>query len=56
MLGGPSVSGCREYYPDLDYLHIGELGDATDRLIGILDEDPSRPAAQVSLKPTCGWI
>jgi radical SAM superfamily enzyme YgiQ (UPF0313 family) len=50
VLGGPSVSGCREYYPDLDYLHIGELGDATDRLIGILDEDPSRPAAQVQFE------
>src|SRR5208282_2578949 len=29
-LGGPSVSGCPEYYPDFDYLHIGELGDGTD--------------------------
>jgi hopanoid C-2 methylase len=32
-LGGPSVSSAPDMYPDLDYLHIGELGDATDRLI-----------------------
>ena len=29
-LGGPSVSSCPEHYPEFDYLHIGELGDATD--------------------------
>src|SRR5690606_18845179 len=33
VLGGPSVSGCPEYYPDVDILHIGEIGDATDELI-----------------------
>src|SRR5437763_1388892 len=38
-LGGPSVSASPEMYPDIDYLHIGELGDATDRLIARLDED-----------------
>ena len=27
VLGGPSVSGCLEYYPDFDYLHVGELGE-----------------------------
>ena len=27
-----------------DYLHVGELGDATDRLIAALDADTSRPA------------
>jgi hypothetical protein len=27
-LGGPSVSGCPEYYPEVDLLHLGELGDA----------------------------
>jgi hopanoid C-2 methylase len=37
-LGGPSVSAAPESYPDYDYLHIGELGDATDRLIERLDE------------------
>jgi radical SAM superfamily enzyme YgiQ (UPF0313 family) len=47
VLGGPSASGCPEYYPDVDYLHIGELGDATDRLIAALDASVERPAAQV---------
>jgi radical SAM superfamily enzyme YgiQ (UPF0313 family) len=31
VVGGPSVSGCPEYYPDADMIHVGELGDATDR-------------------------
>ncbi len=48
-LGGPSVSGAPEMYPGFDYLHIGELGDATDRLIALLDESVARPAAQVQL-------
>lgn len=48
-LGGPSVSSCPEYYPEFDYLHVGELGDATDRLIEQLARDPSRPAQQVVL-------
>src|SRR5574341_668603 len=43
VLGGPSVSGCPEYYPDADLLHLGELGDATDRLIEHLDRHPGRP-------------
>jgi len=33
VLGGASVSGAPELYPEFDYLHIGEIGDATDRLI-----------------------
>jgi radical SAM superfamily enzyme YgiQ (UPF0313 family) len=45
-LGGPSVSSCPEYYPEFDYLHIGELGDATDALIATLDGDLSPPSAQ----------
>ena len=49
-LGGPSVSACPDYYPAFDYLHLGELGDATDELIARLARDPSRPAAQVVLK------
>ena len=49
VLGGPSVSACPEYYPAFDYLHIGELGDATDELIARLASDPSRPARQVVL-------
>jgi radical SAM superfamily enzyme YgiQ (UPF0313 family) len=50
VIGGPSVSACPEYYPDFDYLHIGELGDATEQLFARLAEDCSRPPAQVVLK------
>ena len=45
-LGGPSVSGCPEYYPEFDYLHVGELGDATDELILRLARNIERPATQ----------
>ena len=47
VLGGPSVSGCVEYYPEFDLVHLGELGDATDSLIEYLDHHTDRPAAQV---------
>src|SRR5215472_15038276 len=47
VLGGPSVSGSPEMYPEFDYLHVGELGDATDQLIAALDESVAPPAAQV---------
>lgn len=47
VVGGPSVSGCPEYYPDFDILHIGELGDATDQMIAYLDHTIARPAQQV---------
>ena len=50
VLGGPSVSACPELYPAFDYLHIGELGDATDALIGMLARDVSRPREQIMLK------
>jgi len=49
-IGGPSVSACPDYYPSFDYLHVGELGDATDALIARLARDTSRPAQQVILK------
>jgi hopanoid C-2 methylase len=49
-IGGPSVSACPDYYPSFDYLHVGELGDATDELIARLARDPSRPEQQVVLK------
>src|SRR6266404_1232174 len=49
-IGGPSVSACPDYYPSFDYLHVGELGDATNELIARLARDPSRPEAQVVLK------
>ena len=47
MLGGPSASASPEMYPDIDYLHVGEMGDATDRLIACLDESVARPPAQI---------
>jgi radical SAM superfamily enzyme YgiQ (UPF0313 family) len=46
VLGGPSVSACPEWYPNVDILHIGELGDATDRLLTRLDSSVSRPRQQ----------
>jgi radical SAM superfamily enzyme YgiQ (UPF0313 family) len=49
-LGGPSVSGCPEYYPDFDYLHVGELGDATDELIRRLEASLERPQQQIRLE------
>jgi hopanoid C-2 methylase len=45
-LGGPSVSAAPEMYPDVEYLHIGEIGDATDAMIARLAADAS-PAKQV---------
>ncbi|MFZ5678289.1 MAG: B12-binding domain-containing radical SAM protein [Pseudomonadota bacterium] len=48
-LGGPSVSACPEYYPDFDYLHVGELGDATYELFRRLGRDSARPDRQVIL-------
>ncbi len=48
-LGGPSVSASPEQYPEFDYLHIGELGDATDDLFSRLASDTSRPQQQVVL-------
>lgn len=47
VLGGPSVSSSPEKYPQFDYVHLGELGDATDRLIERLDQSLEPPQAQV---------
>ena len=47
VLGGPSVSASPEWYPDFDYLHVGELGDATRALYSRLEQTAERPAAQV---------
>jgi len=49
VLGGPSVSACPDYYPDFDYLHIGEFGDATEELFARLARDCSRTPKQVAL-------
>jgi hopanoid C-2 methylase len=46
VLGGPSVSGAPELYPEFDYIHVGEIGDGTDRLIARLDESVAPPSAQ----------
>ena len=48
-LGGPSVSACPDYYPSFDYLHVGELGDATHELFRRLADDTTRPERQVVL-------
>jgi radical SAM superfamily enzyme YgiQ (UPF0313 family) len=50
VLGGPSVSGCPEHYPDFDYLHIGEMGDATDSLFTTFEASVARPAEQVRVE------
>jgi len=50
VLGGSSVSACPEHYPDFDYLHVGEMGDATDELFARLERDATRPEQQVVLK------
>src|SRR5271155_4130286 len=47
VLGGPSVSACPENYPDFDYLHVGELGDATRAIVAAIDETPKRPGRQL---------
>jgi hopanoid C-2 methylase len=47
VVGGPSVSGCPEHYPEGDLLHVGELGDATDAIIRHLDLHDGRPDRQL---------
>jgi hopanoid C-2 methylase len=47
-LGGPSVSAAPEKYPDYDYLHIGELGEATDYLIARIEATVEPPPRQIS--------
>lgn len=50
VLGGPSVSASPDYYPNADFLHLGEMGDATDALIAHLARDVARPARQIIFK------
>jgi radical SAM superfamily enzyme YgiQ (UPF0313 family) len=50
VLGGPSVSASPEMYPEIDYLHIGEMGDATDALIALLDESVDRATRQIQFQ------
>ncbi len=47
VLGGPSASASPEMYPEIDYLHVGELGDGTEALIARLDESVAPPGAQI---------
>lgn len=47
VLGGPSVSGCPEHYPEADLIQVGEMGDSTDAIIRWLDEHAGRPAGQL---------
>jgi radical SAM superfamily enzyme YgiQ (UPF0313 family) len=47
-LGGPSASASPEMYPEIDYLHVGEMGDATDEIIALIDADPARPPAPLT--------
>ncbi len=51
VLGGCSVSAAPEDYPDMDVIHCGELGDATDELIELVDKTPvgSYPKNQIRL-------
>src|ERR1700726_3180238 len=46
VLGGPSVSASPEQYPEFDYLHLGEIGDATDALIRAIDAEMGPPTTQ----------
>jgi hypothetical protein len=41
-----AVSSSPETYSEFDYLHLGEIGDATDELIAALDDSVEPPAAQ----------
>ena len=42
-LGGPSASAAPEYYPEADFLHLGEAGDATLELFERIDQSVARP-------------
>jgi len=46
VLGGPSVSSAPEYYPELDVLHCGEVGDGTAELFRRLERSVERPERQ----------
>ena len=52
VLGGSAVSSSPETYPGFDYLHLGEIGDATDELIATLDESVLTPAEPTAFYST----
>jgi len=47
ILGGPSVNICPEYYPEVNVLHVGEIGDATEELLQFLKSDAPVPKDQL---------
>src|ERR1700728_1559223 len=47
VLGGPSVSAAPDFYPEVDVLHCGEVGDATWTLFEHLDNPGERPPKQL---------
>jgi len=60
VLGGPSVSAAPDLYPEIDYLHVGELGDATDLLVSLIDRSVAPPPRQVVVEtkqrlPVCDF-
>jgi radical SAM superfamily enzyme YgiQ (UPF0313 family) len=52
VVGGPSASACPEYYADADVVHVGEIGDATDELVRLLDDSVRRPTRALRLETT----
>ncbi len=46
VLGGASVSSAPEFYPDIDILQCGEVGDSTLRIFQRIDETVDRPPSQ----------
>ena len=50
VLGGPSVSAAPEFYPEVDILHCGEVGDGTRSLFEHLDRTVERPAGQLRFR------
>ncbi len=47
VVGGASASITPEAYPQADLLHVGELGDATEKMIEYLDQRPPKPPQQL---------
>jgi radical SAM superfamily enzyme YgiQ (UPF0313 family) len=47
VLGGPSVSAAPEMYPEIDYLHVGEIGEGTNQLVARLDASITPPPEQI---------
>ncbi len=50
VVGGPHPTIAPEHYPDVDYVHQGEVGDDTIRLILDLSKNTARPRTQQSYR------